>query len=360
MSLRAMPRRVDGPGDIEETAKLASYARDGRSEGVAVCVLYYSTMRSEHAAATATFEAIAAATPECEFLLASIEEEPEAFERVEVSRGEPFEALVEVLFGGKRVSVGSPGEMAAALASLDFAPGSVKPAKSSPADDLWDLSAPSRAKQPRRTPPPVSRTTRRYIPSPSNDLPPFFTERRQDEEPRRDEAQQRKRPSNGGGMDDVKKAFDKFGKDLERSTKSFGRKVEEAADNAAREAEKLGSQVTGGETRREKLDRLFGLDSEGSGDQLPPEERLASAVDREEEAARRGRQAQRRRRISRVSRTCAEQTAASVLLPNHRSARSRRNLAAGGAARDCGPGGGAPTVALSRLSSTTTVGWTST
>ncbi|KAJ8601997.1 hypothetical protein CTAYLR_002746 [Chrysophaeum taylorii] len=257
------PKR--GPEDIEETAKLASYPRDGRGNGVAVAVLFYN---ASHTSALASFEALAAALPDCEFLLAPHDGEGEAgraaFERSPTDAVLPF---VELLFGGERVDVVAPADAAAALSTLGFKPGD-RPQKS-PSDQLWDLSRPSRRATRRKTPPPVRRTTQRFIPSPPRDEGMFSGFGQQQQQPR--QQQQQQQPPPPPAFQGFKRALDKFGKDVERSSKAFGRKVEEAATTASQEAEKIGAQVTGGETSRDKLARMYEI-STSDEDDLPPEE----------------------------------------------------------------------------------------
>lgn len=285
--IQAAPRFIDGPSDIVETEKVASFARNGFADGVATSVLYFSARDSNHGASMATFEAVAAATPDCEFLLAAVEKEQgaAAFSRV-FEEGSPsmqgFDPVVEVLFRGERFVVG-PGELASLLASLGFTPGKPSPSSPpSPVDDLWNLSGPSRRKNAKAPPAPRTRTTQRFFPS-MNDAPPFFEsiqkrqqqnreeeekKRRQQEASRPLRQQQQQQPAVGS----IRKALDKFGKDVEKSTSEFGKNLGQAADSASREAEKLGAKITGGETSRDKLDRLFQSDIDLS--QLPPEERV--------------------------------------------------------------------------------------
>ncbi|KAH8046035.1 hypothetical protein JL720_16514 [Aureococcus anophagefferens] len=53
----AAPRWVDGPGDIEEAARVSKFTSN------AVSVLYFSALASTHASALSTFELLAAALP---------------------------------------------------------------------------------------------------------------------------------------------------------------------------------------------------------------------------------------------------------------------------------------------------------
>ena len=107
----AAPRWVDGPGDIEEAARVSKFTSN------AVSVLYFSALASTHASALSTFELLAAALPQCEFLLAEKNKDKEcwgAFERC----GDVELPCVEVFHDGASAGVVGVGEMAGLLLSL--------------------------------------------------------------------------------------------------------------------------------------------------------------------------------------------------------------------------------------------------
>lgn len=101
-------------------------------------------------------------------------------------------------------------------------------------------------------------------------MPPFFAERREEPAPPPPPPPQtqkrRNKKQEAFSADGIKKAMDKFGGDLERT-------FERVTDAASREADKLGARVTGGESTRDKLDRLYQL-TDVPDDSLPPDERL--------------------------------------------------------------------------------------
>ena len=304
--LRAEPRWVDGPADIGEAGAMS------RHTGGAVCVLYFSPMAEGGAAALATVEFAGQALPSCEFLLASKDKDDGcwgAFDALGPDRALP---CVEVFDGGTSQGVVPAGDLIATLAGLGYTPSG--PGASSTqgsvdgdrffnlADDLWWRSKADRDAPRPKTPAPTNRrqeqrsprTTASFIPgSGMGQAPPpgmrDEIKRQQDLEKQLGGAlppggriveggdtkpPPKKKPSGPDPIEEMKKNVDAMmrglGKDTEAVRKQLGTQAREAqvlsqkaADDAVRAA--------GGETKRDKLEKLFASDAE----EVPTDENLS-------------------------------------------------------------------------------------
>ena len=322
--VEAEPRWVDGPGDIEEAMRVSKFTSN------AVSVLYFSALASTHASALSTFELLAAALPQCEFLLAEKNKDKECWGAFERTAGAEL-PCVEVFHDGASAGVVGIGEMAGLLSDLGYTPGGggggASPASPSDgakffniAEDLWERSADSRndpnfrgkrvppanrkaerQNAQRNQPPKAPRTTAGYFPGAGmGQAPPPGM----GDQIKRQEAAERagmdtsglppgarivegddgaKKPppnKNKNAMkkevDGLKKKFDQMardmGKDTEKVQKRLAKLSEEAAEQASRAADEAKAKASGGETQRAKLDRLFAADAAGSA---APEEQLS-------------------------------------------------------------------------------------
>lgn len=309
----AQPRFVDGPNDIDEACKIASYMREGRGEGVALAVLYFSSLNGAHAAPLATFELLGAALPDCEFLLAVVEKDKRcfgAFDRldgVDTSTSD-FDPVVEVLFKNKRVALVPVGAVASTLSELGFTPRTTpKTSLGAAADksrnlggdalgarlggvdgDLWERSAASRAEPRPQTPPPTNRraekaarTTNRFVPGPGQDAPPGMGEtieqvrRREDDQMRAEyglppaSAKKQQKQEDPGS---IKAALDKFGADVQKQADkigqnfnklgddtSSGKKVDSSGKKVDKAGPDPGFSFVDRKAQQDKLERMFKL-----------------------------------------------------------------------------------------------------
>ena len=319
----AAPRWVDGPGDIEEAARVSKFTSN------AVSVLYFSALASTHASALSTFELLAAALPRCEFLLAEKNKDKEcwgAFERC----GDVELPCVEVFHDGASAGVVGVGEMAGLLSDLGYSPGGGGgggPASPSDgakffniADDLWERSAdsrndpnfrgkvppPSNRKQERQNaqrnqPPKAPRTTASYFPGAGmGQAPPpgmGDTIKKQQDAERAgmdglppgarvvdgdDGAKKPPKPNKAGQaakkeIEGLKKKFDQMARDMGKDTAEVQKKLSQlssdASEQASRAADEAKAKASGGETKRAKLDRLFAMDADASD--APADENLS-------------------------------------------------------------------------------------
>lgn len=304
----AAPRWVDGPGDVDEARAVSKHT------GNAVCVLYFSAMAgAAHASALATLEFVASAMPGVECLLASKERDGGGFGALDRVGDVPL-PCVEVFYGGESRGVSAAGDLPSALAALGLtpaAPGGSSPPTPDVAGDLWSASAESRADPTFKPPPPSNRraersaaarnapekaprTTARFAPgfgmgqapppgmrdtikkqedAEGNGLPPGARVVDGDEY---DKRKQKKKPTTPppNPINELKKTFEQFGKslgkDTEKVAKEFEKKSEAAAAAARARADDL-TRAAGGETSRDKLDRLFSADA----DATPADEQLS-------------------------------------------------------------------------------------
>ena len=307
---QAEPRWVDGPTDIGEAGAMS------RHTGGAVCVLYFNPMGEGGAAALSTVEFAGQALPQCEFLLASQDRDKEcwgAFDALPEGQALP---CVEVFDGGTSQGIVAAGDLIATLASLGYKPGTgAAPTQGSVdsdkffnlADDLWWRSAESRNAPRPKTPPPTNRrqeqrqqaraprTTQRFIPgSGMGQAPPpgmgDEIKRQQDLEKQLggslppggrvvegDDGQRKPPPPKKKGPDpikDLKKKMDGFARELGKDTEAVRKKLSEQAREAQVSAQKAADdavRAAGGETKRDKLERLFASDAE----EVPTDENLS-------------------------------------------------------------------------------------
>ena len=302
---QAEPRWVDGPSDIGDAGAMS------RHIGGAVCVLYFSPLGEGGAAALSTVEFAGSALPSCEFLLASKDKDEEcwgAFEALPEGQQLP---CVEVFDGGVSQGIVSAGDLIATLASLGYKPGAQAPTQGSVsddkffnlADDLWWRSAESRNAPRPKTPPPSNRrqeqraprTTQRFIPgSGMGQAPPpgmgDEIKRQQDLEKQLggslppggrvvegDDGQRKPPPPKKKGPDpikDLKKKMDEVARGLGKDTEAVRKKLSEQAMEAQVSAQKAADdavRAAGGETKRDKLERLFASDAE----EVPTDENLS-------------------------------------------------------------------------------------
>ncbi|KAH8047817.1 hypothetical protein JL722_12836 [Aureococcus anophagefferens] len=297
----AAPRWVDGPGDIEEAARVSKFTSN------AVSVLYFSALASTHASALSTFELLAAALPRCEFLLAEKNKDKEcwgAFARC----GDVELPCVEVFHDGASAGVVGVGEMAGLLSDLGYSPGGGGggggPASPSDgakffniADDLWERSAdsrndpnfrgkvppPSNRKQERQNaqrnqPPKAPRTTASYFPGAGmGQAPP----------PGMGDTIKKQQDAERAGMDGLppgaraakkeieglKKKFDQMARDMGKDTAEVQKKLSQLVRGEQARAAARPRPASGGETKRAKLDRLFAMDADSSD--APADENLS-------------------------------------------------------------------------------------
>ena len=307
----AEPRWVDGPSDISDAGAMS------RHIGGAVCVLYFSPLGEGGAAALSTVEFAGSALPSCEFLLASKDKDEECWGAFDALPADQALPCVEVFDGGESQGIVAAGDLIATLASLGYKPGNKAPTQGSVsddkffnlADDLWWRSAESRNAPRPKTPPPTNRrqeqrqqagmrpprTTQRFIPgSGMGQAPPpgmaDEIKRQQDLEKQLGGAlppggrvveggdDQRKpppkKPKGPDPIKDLKKKMDGFARGLGKDTEAVRKKLSEQAMEAQVSAQKAADdavRAAGGETKRDKLERLFASDAE----EVPTDENLS-------------------------------------------------------------------------------------
>ena len=310
-TLRAEPRWVDGPSDISEAGAMS------RHTGGAVCVLYFNPMGEGGAAALSTVEFAGSALPSCEFLLASKDKDKECWGAFDALPADQALPCVEVFDGGVSQGIVAAGDLIATLASLGYKPGGgAAPSQGSVdsdqffnlADDLWWRSAESRNAPPPKTPPPTNRrqeqrqqaglkpprTTARFFPGAGmGQAPPpgmgDEIKRQQDLEKQLGGAlppggrvveggdERKPPPPKKKGPDpikDLKKKMDGFARELGKDTEAVRKKLSEQAMEAQVSAQKAADdavRAAGGETKRDKLERLFASDAE----EVPTDENLS-------------------------------------------------------------------------------------
>ena len=309
--LRAEPRWVDGPTDIGEAGAMS------RHIGGAVCVLYFNPMGEGGAAALSTVEFAGSALPSCEFLLASKDKDKECWGAFDALPADQALPCVEVFDGGVSQGIVAAGDLISTLASLGYKPGKQAPSQGSVdsdqffnlADDLWWRSAESRNEPRPKTPPPTNRrqeqrqqagmkpprTTARFFPGAGmGQAPPpgmgDEIKRQQDLEKQLggalppggrvvegDDGQRKPPPPKKKGPDpikDLKKKMDGFARELGKDTEAVRKKLSEQAMEAQVSAQKAADdavRAAGGETKRDKLERLFASDA----DEVPLDENLS-------------------------------------------------------------------------------------